>query len=85
MIRIALLSATALVAVSASAQAKCFVTTASGVGLSKEIATPLSQTALATAISMRDVEGKGKVSTKCEGAFPVVTCKSSQRTCEKKK
>jgi hypothetical protein len=84
MIRAALFAAAAMFAASTSAQAgKCYLTSASGVGATKEIATEVSKSALGTAIALRDVKGKGKVVTKCSGAFPVVTCKSSQRTCGK--
>lgn len=85
MIRVTILSAVAAVAFAGAAEAgksKCFVTSAQGVGATKEIADSLSKTALATALTTNAVKGKGKVTTKCEGAFPVVTCKSSQRSCK---
>lgn len=83
MIRIAILAAAAAFAMTSTAQAgKCVVTTATGIGATKEIAENIAKNQLASAISASGNKAKGKVSVKSEGAFPVVTAKASQRNCK---
>lgn len=83
MIRIAILAAVAAVALTSTAQAaKCVVTTATGVGATKEIADNIAKQSLASAIANSGSKAKGKVTIKNEGAFPLITSKASQRNCK---
>ncbi|MDZ4843651.1 MAG: hypothetical protein SH859_16110 [Hyphomicrobium aestuarii] len=83
MIRIAVLTAVAALAMTSTAQAgKCVVTTATGIGATKEIAEDLAKMSLASAISASGNKASGKVSVKNEGAFPLITSKASQRNCK---
>lgn len=83
MIRTALLAAVAAVALTSTAQAgKCVVSTATGIGATKEIAETVAKSSLATAISTAGTKAKGKVVVKTSGDFPVFTAKASQRNCK---
>lgn len=83
MIRTALLAAVAAVALTSTAHAgKCVVTTATGVGATKELATVVASASLATAIATAGTTAKGKTVVKTSGDFPLVTAKASQRNCK---
>ena len=83
MIRIALIMVAA-VAMSTSAFAgKCAKSTASGLGVSKEIATFMSNKALNDMIAKNGEKGTGQVTTTCDSSAIVsTTCTSSQRSCK---
>jgi hypothetical protein len=83
MIRMVLIAAAALT-ISTGAQAgKCAMSKASGLGVSKEIATFMSNKALNDMIAKNGEKGKGKVTTTCDSSAVVTTtCTSSQRTCK---
>jgi hypothetical protein len=83
MFRIAFVTLAALTLSTAAHAGKCAMSTASGVGITKEIATSMSNKALADMIAKNGEKGKGKVSTTCDGTMVVsTTCKSSQRSCK---
>ena len=69
--------ALALLAVS-PADAKCGMTSASGVGLGEEMAKEMAKMNLQAGIADKKMKAKGKVSYKCAGPFE---CKASQRAC----
>jgi hypothetical protein len=83
MIRFALLTLAA-VSVASSAQAgKCSMSTAQGIGVTKEIATFMSNKAVTDMIAKNGEKGVGKVSTSCDGTLVVsTTCTSKQRSCK---
>jgi hypothetical protein len=83
MVRIAIL-ALAAVSVSTAAQAgKCSMSSASGLGVTKEIATFMSNKAVSDMIAKNGEKGVGKVATSCDSSLVVsTTCVSKQRSCK---
>ena len=83
MLRIALLTVAA-VAMTTSAQAgKCSSSSASGLGVTKDIAMFMSNKALKDMIAKNGEKGKGKVTTSCDSSAIVsTTCISKQASCK---
>ena len=79
-IAIATLAAGTLV--STGAQAGCSMTSAGGIGVSKDIATFMSNKALHNMTEKLGEKGTGKVTTTCTGEVLLVNCVSKQRTCK---
>jgi len=81
MIRTLLLTL-AVVGMASSAHAgSCAKSTAAGLGVTKEIATFMSNKALHNMIEKNGEKGRGAVTTTCETTLLSTTCHSSQRTC----
>ena len=83
MIRIALITIVAVTLSTSAFAGHCAKSTASGLGVTKEVATFMSNKALNDMIAKNGEKGKGKVTTTCDSSAIVsTTCKSSQRTCK---
>jgi len=82
MIRFATVVLAAMTLATGAQANHCSRSTASGIGVSKEIASSMSNQALKDMIAKNGERGVGKVKTTCDGSAIVTTsCKSSQRTC----
>ncbi len=83
MLRIALLTVAA-VAMSTGAQAgKCSNSSASGLGVTKDIAMFMSNKALKDMVAKNGEKGVGKVTTTCDSSAIVsTTCVSKQKSCK---
>ncbi len=81
MLRILGISLVALTISTSAFAGKCSMSSASGLGVSKEIATFMSNKALADMIAKNGEKGKGKVTTTCTEGLGV-TCNSKQRSCK---
>ena len=83
MIRLVLATAAALTLATAAQAGHCSMSKASGLGVTKEIATFMSNKALKDMTAKNGEKGVGKVTTTCDsGAVVSTTCTSSQRTCK---
>jgi len=83
MIRFALVTLAAATLASGAQAGHCAMSKASGLGVSKEIATAMSTKALSEMIAKNGEKGKGKITTTCDGtAIVSTTCTSSQRSCK---
>ena len=83
MIRFALVTLAAMTLATGAQAGHCAMSKASGLGVTKEIATTMSNKALADMIAKNGEKGKGKVTTTCDGSAIVsTTCTSSQRSCK---
>ena len=83
MIRTALITIAAVTLSTSAFAGNCAKSTASGIGISKEIATFMSNKALNDMIAKNGEKGNGKVTTSCSTALVSTTCTSSQRSCKK--
>ncbi len=82
MLRIALLTVAA-VAMSTGAQAgKCSNSSASGLGVTKDIAMFMSNKAVKDMIAKNGEKGVGKVTTTCDSTLISTTCISKQKSCK---
>jgi hypothetical protein len=83
MMRIALLTLAAFTMSTAAQAGKCSLSSAQGIGVTKDIAMFMSNKAVADMIAKNGEKGKGKVSTTCDGSLIVsTTCTSKQRSCK---
>jgi hypothetical protein len=83
MFRIALITVAALTMTTAAQAKQCSMSKASGLGVSKEIATFMSNKAVKDMIAKNGEKGVGKVTTTCDSAMVVsTTCTSTQRSCK---
>jgi len=83
MLRFALLAAAAVLMSTGAQAAKCSVSSASGLGVTKDIATYMSNKALKDMLAKNGEKGKGKVTTTCDGSMVVsTTCISKQKSCK---
>lgn len=83
MFRFALLTVAA-VSIATSAQAgSCAMSSASGLGVTKDIAMFMSDKALHNMLVARGETGKGKITTTCDSsAIVTTTCISKQKSCK---
>jgi hypothetical protein len=83
MIRIALATIAALSLTTAAQAGSCAMTSATGLGVTKDIAMFMSNKALKDMTAKNGEKGSGKVTTTCDGSTIVTTtCVSKQRTCK---
>lgn len=83
MLRIALLTVAALTLSTGAQAAKCSVSSASGLGVTKDIATFMSNKAVKDMIAKNGEKGVGKVTTTCDSSAVVsTTCVSKQKSCK---
>lgn len=83
MFRIALVTIAALTLTTAAQAGKCSMSSASGLGVSKEIATFMSNKAVTDMIAKNGEKGAGKVTTTCDSSALIsTTCISKQRSCK---
>jgi hypothetical protein len=83
MIRIALLTLAAVTMASSAQAAKCSMSSAQGIGVTKDIAMFMSNKAVTDMIAKNGEKGVGKVSTTCDSSLIVSTsCTSKQRSCK---
>lgn len=83
MLRIALLTAAAVLMSTGAQAAKCSVSSASGLGVTKDIAMFMSNKALHNMLEKNGEKGKGKITTTCDSSAIVsTTCISKQRSCK---
>ena len=83
MLRIALLTMAAVSMTTAAQAGKCAMSTASGLGVSKEIAMFMSNKAVTDMIAKNGEKGVGKVTTTCDSSAVVTTtCTSKQKSCK---
>ncbi len=83
MIRIAFAAIAAVSFASAAQAGHCSRSSAAGLGVTKEIATFMSNKALKDMIAKNGEKGVGRVSTTCEsGAVVATKCTSSQKSCK---
>jgi hypothetical protein len=83
MLRILGISLVALTISTSAFAGKCSMSSASGLGVSKEIAMFMSNKALHDMIAKNGETGKGKVTTTCDSSAVVTTtCTSKQRSCK---
>ena len=69
--------------VSSAEAGKCALSSAQGIGITKEVAEFMSNKALKDMIAKNGEKGVGKVSTSCDSALVVTsTCVSKQRSCK---
>ena len=81
MIRMVLVAAAALTISTAAQAGKCSSSSASGLGVTKDIAMFMSNKALNDMIAKNGEKGVGKVSTTCETTLGT-TCISKQKSCK---
>ena len=83
MIRTVVIAIAALGMTTGAYAGPCAKSSASGLGISKEIATFMSNKALKDMIAKNGEKGTGNVTTTCDsGAIVSTTCISSQRSCK---
>lgn len=83
MLRIAIIAVAALSVSSAAQAGKCALNTATGLGVTKEIATFMSNKAVGDMIAKNGEKAKGKVTTTCDSSMIVsTTCTSKQLGCK---
>ena len=83
MIRMVLVAAAALTISTAAQAGKCSSSSASGLGVTKDIAMFMSNKALNDMIAKNGEKGKGKVTTTCDSSAIVsTTCISKQKSCK---
>ena len=83
MFRLAMITIAALTLTSAAHAKSCAMSSASGLGVTKEIATYMSNKAVTDMIAKNGEKGIGKVSTTCDSSAVVsTTCTSKQRSCK---
>ncbi len=83
MIRITILTLVALSMTTAAHAGKCSSSSASGLGVTKDIAMFMSNKALKDMIAKNGEKGVGKVGTTCDQTLLVsTTCTSRQKSCK---
>lgn len=83
MFRLAFLTLIALTMTTAAQAAKCSMSSASGLGVTKDIANFMSNKAVADMIAKNGEKGVGKVTTTCDSSAIVsTTCVSRQKSCK---
>jgi hypothetical protein len=83
MIRTTMIVCAAMAFATSAHAGKCSVSSASGLGVTKDIATFMSNKALKDMTTKNGEKGVGKVSTTCDGSMVIsTTCISKQRTCK---
>lgn len=82
MIRLAVVALATLAATSAAHAGKCSYSSASGLGVTKDIATYMSNKAVKDMIKKNGEKGVGPVKTTCTASFLSTTCISKQKSCK---
>jgi hypothetical protein len=81
MIRFALVAVVALTLSTAAQAGKCSSSSASGLGVTKDIAMFMSNKALGNMLAKNGEKGVGKITTTCETTVGT-TCISKQKSCK---
>ena len=64
------------------AEAACSRASVTGAGPGKHAATEAAKESLRVSLAATGYKGVGRITTKCEEAFPLTMCKATQRACK---
>ncbi len=66
---------------SQQAEAKCYLVTATGYGLGKDMASDVARQYLRGSLSRKRLRARGRMTVKCSGDAPFNQCKATQKAC----